>query len=442
MAKINWKKIATEYVKSDIAMRPLADKYGVSFTSVKDHARREGWAQQREEYRIRIGQEAVQKNAAKSCPKPASKDVDAAALIFEGATLAINWIVNRLNSGEISDYREVEALIRAMNGAKGITDIKMALEEREQRARIASLEKDTEIKGSRRHIENKLPRLDSNPYLSYDPSKCIHCMRCISVCNNIACNGTLKNGKYEFIFANLTAAMMNDEMQVQLKLRVRNSEDPGTVTDEFTYSVAEYCYKALELHKTNKKLRTLLVDLLIYGEKAQIYKEYKTDDLVTKNLTEEQLAWATAEVPELTNKTELVDGGDGTIAIKAAGLNLTDGIIVRIKIAAADIYDVELSVDDGDYYIPSDEFIPAATDGQYYAFFRIENPTQLGTVHKFTFVNADDEALSKTLKYSAESYCASILAKCQAGTITDEALQGIVEALAKYAYSVKAYASN
>ena len=147
MAKINWKKIATEYVKSDIAMRPLADKYGVSFTSVKDHARREGWAQQREEYRIRIGQEAVQKNAMKSCPKPASKDVDAAALIFEGATLAINWIVNRLNSGEISDYREVEALIRAMNGAKGITDIKMALEEREQRARIASLEKDTEIKG-------------------------------------------------------------------------------------------------------------------------------------------------------------------------------------------------------------------------------------------------------------------------------------------------------
>ena len=147
MAKINWKKIATEYVKSDIAMRPLADKYGVSFTSVKDHARREGWAQQREEYRIRIGQEAVQKNAAKSCPKPASKDVDAAALIFEGATLAINWIVNRLNSGEISDYREVEALIRALNGAKGITDIKMALEEREQRARIASLEKDTEIKG-------------------------------------------------------------------------------------------------------------------------------------------------------------------------------------------------------------------------------------------------------------------------------------------------------
>lgn len=49
--------------------------------------------------------------------------------------------------------------------------------------------------GTRIDIEGKLQKLDSNPYLSYDPSKCIHCMRCISVCNNIACNGTLKNSR-------------------------------------------------------------------------------------------------------------------------------------------------------------------------------------------------------------------------------------------------------
>ncbi len=50
-------------------------------------------------------------------------------------------------------------------------------------------------KGTRSHIEDKLPLLNDNPYISYDPSKCIHCMRCISVCNNIACNGSLKNGR-------------------------------------------------------------------------------------------------------------------------------------------------------------------------------------------------------------------------------------------------------
>ena len=49
--------------------------------------------------------------------------------------------------------------------------------------------------GSRVKIESKLPLLDSNPYIAYEPSKCIHCQRCVNVCNQIACNGTLKNGR-------------------------------------------------------------------------------------------------------------------------------------------------------------------------------------------------------------------------------------------------------
>ncbi|MCR5748209.1 MAG: formate dehydrogenase subunit alpha [Lachnospiraceae bacterium] len=49
--------------------------------------------------------------------------------------------------------------------------------------------------GNRAHIENVMPKLDENPYISYDPSKCIHCMRCVEVCHNIACNGTLKNSR-------------------------------------------------------------------------------------------------------------------------------------------------------------------------------------------------------------------------------------------------------
>ncbi len=49
--------------------------------------------------------------------------------------------------------------------------------------------------GSRIEIERKLPVLDSNPFIEYNPSKCIHCQRCINVCNTIACNGTLKSGR-------------------------------------------------------------------------------------------------------------------------------------------------------------------------------------------------------------------------------------------------------
>ena len=39
------------------------------------------------------------------------------------------------------------------------------------------------------------PLVDSNPFLVYDPNKCIHCERCVSTCNRVALNGALRTGK-------------------------------------------------------------------------------------------------------------------------------------------------------------------------------------------------------------------------------------------------------
>lgn len=39
------------------------------------------------------------------------------------------------------------------------------------------------------------PVVDSNPFLVYDPNKCINCERCVSTCNRVACNGALQTGK-------------------------------------------------------------------------------------------------------------------------------------------------------------------------------------------------------------------------------------------------------
>ncbi|MBR4223883.1 MAG: (2Fe-2S)-binding protein, partial [Oscillospiraceae bacterium] len=55
--------------------------------------------------------------------------------------------------------------------------------------------KHASYEGSRREIEKKMPILDESPFITYDPGKCIHCQRCINVCHNIACNGTLKGGR-------------------------------------------------------------------------------------------------------------------------------------------------------------------------------------------------------------------------------------------------------
>ncbi len=55
--------------------------------------------------------------------------------------------------------------------------------------------KHSSYEGSRREIEKKMPVLSDNPFITYDPGKCIHCQRCINVCHTIACNGTLRNGR-------------------------------------------------------------------------------------------------------------------------------------------------------------------------------------------------------------------------------------------------------
>ena len=55
----------------------------------------------------------------------------------------------------------------------------------------------TRYKGSRSMIESKkkLPVYDENPFISYDPSKCIHCQTCISACNKSSVNKTLQSGR-------------------------------------------------------------------------------------------------------------------------------------------------------------------------------------------------------------------------------------------------------
>ena len=55
--------------------------------------------------------------------------------------------------------------------------------------------KHSSYKGQRAQIKKAQPILEDNPFISYDPSKCIHCQRCINVCHNIAGNGTLKSGR-------------------------------------------------------------------------------------------------------------------------------------------------------------------------------------------------------------------------------------------------------
>lgn len=154
MTEPNWQAIAEEYLSTQLGMKALAEKHGVSLYALRKRAAAEDWRQKRgkgrnggggPETRARTpAEKSAEQNTDVAAAENAAQNADEAALILKGAALALQWIVGRLESGDVEDYRELGALVRALNGSKSLTRIKADMEEQEQRARIAALEKQTE----------------------------------------------------------------------------------------------------------------------------------------------------------------------------------------------------------------------------------------------------------------------------------------------------------
>lgn len=65
VSKINWIKIRNDYINGRGSYRKLADKYGISATSISKRAKLEGWVEQREKQ--------LRKNSAKIAQKTSDR---------------------------------------------------------------------------------------------------------------------------------------------------------------------------------------------------------------------------------------------------------------------------------------------------------------------------------------------------------------------------------
>lgn len=61
--KLNWHKIRGEYVAGGVSQRALAEKYGVSFSTIQKKCQRENWTGAREAAKIKVAENVVQKTA-------------------------------------------------------------------------------------------------------------------------------------------------------------------------------------------------------------------------------------------------------------------------------------------------------------------------------------------------------------------------------------------
>lgn len=73
MAKPDWNSIKSEYITTDISYRSLAEKRGVSWRTLAERARREGWPDERKRYCNTVVVKTVQKTATKTSSANARK---------------------------------------------------------------------------------------------------------------------------------------------------------------------------------------------------------------------------------------------------------------------------------------------------------------------------------------------------------------------------------
>ena len=131
----DWQSIKTEYITTQTSYRKLAQKHGVNVTNIAKKASAEGWVEQRNQYASETQSETLKKIS--------QQEADRAARIHSVADKLLNKIEAMVDAVEPEDIpaKAIRALTAAVKDLKEIQSVKSALDEQEQRARIANLQK-------------------------------------------------------------------------------------------------------------------------------------------------------------------------------------------------------------------------------------------------------------------------------------------------------------
>lgn len=132
---MDWKKIRAEYIAGGTSYRKLAEKYGVSFNTLKTHAVEEQW------YKLR--QQKDKKATTKIIETLSDKDAEKAVDIIGVADKLLSKISELMDAVPL-DTQSMKHLTSALKDLKEIKGYKSAIDLKEQEARIEKLRRDAE----------------------------------------------------------------------------------------------------------------------------------------------------------------------------------------------------------------------------------------------------------------------------------------------------------
>ena len=129
----DWQAIKTEYITTQTSYRKLAQKHGVNVTNIAKKASAEGWVEQRKQY--------INKTQTKTLEKISQQEANRAAKICSVSDKLLNKIEAIADRPEPLTEKAIRSLTAAVKDLKEILSVKSPLDEQEQRARIANLQK-------------------------------------------------------------------------------------------------------------------------------------------------------------------------------------------------------------------------------------------------------------------------------------------------------------
>ena len=128
---MDWKKIKAEYIAGGTSYRKLADKYGVSRTTLERKAKEEKWT--------KLRRQTEGKTEAKIVDSISTQGAKNAVDVMSVADKLLNRISELIDK---STEGNIKTLTSALKDIRDIKGVKSDADMREQEARIAKLQKE------------------------------------------------------------------------------------------------------------------------------------------------------------------------------------------------------------------------------------------------------------------------------------------------------------
>ncbi|MBQ6702147.1 MAG: hypothetical protein IJN17_04250 [Clostridia bacterium] len=214
-------------------------------------------------------------------------------------------------------------------------------------------------------------------------------------------NGT----SFRYSFTNLGPQMMGDT--VYFVIEARNGNGEVVTSGILKSSVKKYAVDSMNLSENTAEFKAVCMDLLNYGAKAQLYANYKTDELVTSDMDAYQkYASKSQAVPTSCKKIEKLTGA--TVSVVGPSLYLDKNVELRYAYKTSEnLSDLSAKVViDGTQTITigySDFVVTDAAKGEFYIRVNQLNPSQMRDTVKVTIMKGNT-AVSHTITYSIASY--------------------------------------